>query len=317
MAEPSWFNTNENRAYPLVVNKISPPTALLVDAGFMPGVKSRFITGAHQVKLTSVRRQGSFFYVSFESDAPELFGLPLVFSRSITDGDFVYESVDSGTAGLSASSESRIGGSTGICDDPLWWGFIVTGRITAFESLLPADGEITYNNEIEPALIQNLAETYVTKLCIANEDRTRSTPPTDCDLITPVPTTGAIFVSSYCVTGDIVFVPGFNSNIRQSSQDNSVTLGAAVGDGAGQPCDTIALYLGETPPSGSTLLEGGLRCNETVRTINGLAGPLLSLIAGNGVSITSSPAEHTVIISVDMQGLALCYDTISARSESC
>lgn len=318
MSETSWFNTNENRAYPFRVNTDSPPTAVVVDAGFMLGAKSRFVSGTHKVIMTKIRRQGAFFYLDFTSDAPELFGLTLTFSRRTSDGDFAYEYVDSGMAGLSMTSESG-SGESGYCSDPLWSGFIVTGRIAALESLLPSDGDIPYELgvEIEPALIQNLAATFVTKIGIVNEDRTRSTSPEACGTITPASPPDVLFIASTCIIGDVVFVPGFNANVRQSGQDNSITLGAAVGDGEGEPCGTIPLYPTESPPAGSTLLEGGLRCNETIRAINGLAGPLLSLTAGNGVTITASPSTHTVLINVDMQGLAMCFDTVSARSESC
>lgn len=318
MSEPSWFNTNENRAYPFIAGVDGPPTAAIVDAGFMPGAKSRFVTGIHTVTLIRIRRHGTFFYFDFASDAPELYGYNLTFSRQISDGDFVFESVDSGTSGLSATSESD-NGPNGYCDEPLWSGFLVTGRMAALEALLPGDDDVAYDLgvPIEPALIQNLSATFVTKIGVVNEDRTRSTLSETCETITPASPPDAIFVNSNCVIGRVIFTAGFNANVRQSKQDNSITLGAAVGDGAGEPCDTIRLYPGETPPDGSTLLEGGLRCNETIRSINGLAGPLISLTAGNGVTVTASPATHTISINVDMQGLALCFDTISARSESC
>lgn len=318
MANPSWFNENCNRAYPLLATAApAPPTALIVDAGFMPSAKSRFVTGEHGVKLSAVRRQGAFFYLDFTADAPELYGRPLTFSRHATDGDFAYETVDSGTAGLSASSESlsRVpGGGRGECDEPLWFGFLVTGRAAAFAALLPADGEISYAAGLEPAVVQNLAETFVSKIGVANAARTKVTAPTGCPAAPPPE--DVLFLASVCVTGDVVFVPGFNANVRQSGQDNSITFGASVGDGAGQPCDTIPVHPGEAPPAGSSLLEGGVRCNETVRAVNGVPGPLLNIVAGTGVTVTASPGTHTVTVDVDMQGLALCFQ-VSARSESC
>lgn len=319
MPAPSWFNENENRAYPLKVADGNPPEPLLVDAGFVAYAKSRFETATHSVRLLSVRRQGAFFYLDFGSDAPELYGTNLTFSRHADDGDFVTEFVDSGTAGLSASSESGSRSASeenrDLCDEPLWSGFIVTGRMAAFAELLPGNGEVTYSAAVEPALVQNLAEAFVSKFALANSDRTRVTPATGCDGDTV--DDGVIHVNRYCIVGDVVLVPGYNANVRQSTQDNSITLGAAVGDGAGEPCDTVPLYRGEQPPADSSLLEGGPRCNETVRSVNGVGGPQLTLAAGKGVTITSVPEDNRVIINVNMSGLALCYDSISARSESC
>lgn len=316
MPSPSFFNENENRAYPFVPGGTMPPERLVVDAGFVAGPMSRFETGTHRVWLAGVRRTGAVFHLDFASDAPELYGVTLTFSRHLSDGDFATEFVDSGASGLSASSLSGSGSDAPAdCDEPLWSGFVVTGRMAAFEALLPADGAVAFAAAVEPGLVQNLAESYVVRFGLANDDRTRVSPPDGCG--DPVDTQGVTHVQANCVTGDVVFVPGFNANVRQSTTDNSITLGAAVGDGAGEPCDTVPLYRGETPPAGSTLLEGGPRCNETVRSLNGIGGPQLNLIAGRGVTITSSPDDHRVIVNVNMSGLALCFDSVSARSESC
>jgi hypothetical protein len=317
MPSPPFFNENENRAYPLVPGGTMPPEKLVVDAGFVAGPKSRFETGTHRVWLAAVRRQGSFFHLDFDSDAPELYGTKLTFSRHVDDGDFVTEFVDSGTSGLSASSLS---GSTDDnpheCDEPLWSGFVVTGRMAAFLALLPSDGEATLAADVEPALVQNLAESCVVKFAVANDDRTRVSASDGCEDAAPA-TPGVTHVNANCVVGDVVFVPGYNANVRQSLTDNSITLGAAVGDGEGEPCDTVPLYAGENAPAGSTLLEGGPRCNETVRSVNGIGGPQLTLFAGRGVTVTSSPDDNRVVVNVNMSGLALCFDSVSARSESC
>jgi hypothetical protein len=317
MASPAFYNENESRAYPFVAATSGlPPKQLVVDAGFVAGPKSRFETGDHTIWLSAVRRQGSYFYFDFRSDAPELFGLNLTFSRHVNDGDFALEFVDSGTAGLSASSLS--GSDDDLpqeCDEPLWSGFLVTGRMAALIDLLPTDGELSYEAYVEPALRQNLAESFVVKMAVANDDRTRVQPADGCGEVSD---TGAVtYVKANCVVGEIVFVAGYNANVRQSTTDNSITLGAAVGDGAGEPCDSVPLYEGESPPPGSTLREGGPRCNETIRSVNGIGGPQLNLIAGRGVTITGSPEDNRVIVNVNMSGLALCFDSISARSESC
>jgi hypothetical protein len=323
MPSPSWFNENENRAYPLMVGDANPPESLLVDAGFIPGTRSRFETGVHIVRLTSIRREGSFFYITFASDAPELFDAPLIFTRTLSDDDFSAEFVDSGTAGLSASSAS---GSTSasasdsltnrVCDEPLWSGFLVTGRMTSFVELLPVDGEVTFSAKVEPALLQNLAESYVSQLATANVDRTRVTPTGDCPG-GDVEVEEVLHVNARCLLGDVVFVSGFNANITQNGADNSITIGAYVGAGAGEPCETVKTYPTETAPAGSSLLEGGPRCNQTLRSVNGMGGPILSLLAGKGVTITSVPEENKLIVNVNMSGLALCFDSISQRSESC
>lgn len=313
MPEPSWFNANANRAYPLAAGAAAPPPhALLVDAGFVTGAKSRFAAG-DSVTLAAVRRRGAYFFIDFTSDAPELYGLTLTFSRHAADADFAYEFVDSGTAGLSASSESRSASDPrSLCDAPLWAGFLVTGPMAAFEAVLPGDGDVAYAAAVEPGLVQNLAEAFVTKLGVANGDRTHATPPAGCgDGVQPDETR----VNAGCVTGAVVFRPGYNATVRQNPADNSITFGAAVGAGAGRPCAPPPSFPGEVPPGDSSLLEGGPACADTLRAVNGLGGPLLTLVAGSGVRVVADPDANRLVVTVDMTGLVACYDA-SAVSES-
>lgn len=319
MPSPSWLNENENRAYPLVVGASGPPHALLVDAGFVVGPRARFETGTHTIFLAGVRRSGATFYIDFASDAPELYGLLLTFERAVGGPDFAGEFADTGEAGRSASSDSgSVSGSDSLarrlCDEPLWYGFAVTGRMAAFAALLPGDGAVAFARPVEPALIQNLGEAYVTQFAVANVDRTRVSPAANC----PGDSTDQItHTNATCVTGAVVLVPGYNASVRQTAADNSITLGAVVGGGAGEPCEPVKTYAAEAPLAGSGLLEGGPRCNQTLRAVNGVGGPLLTLIAGAGVTITAVPEEFKLVVTVDMTGLALCYDAVSARSESC
>lgn len=303
MSTPSWYNENENRAYPFVPGGRLPPPGLVVDAGFVAGPKSRFETGRHAVRLTAVRRLGRTFYLDFAGDAPELFGVTLTFARPADAADFSVVSADSGMTGLSASSLS--GGDDDRpqeCDEPLWWGYLVTGRSAAFAGLLPADGRADFDAVIEPALVQNLAGAYVVKFGVANDDRTRVTPPDGCG--PAVPSRPTPYVVANCVVGDVVFVPGHNAVVRQNPVDRSVVFGAAVGAGAGEPCGPVPLYPGESPPPGSSLLEGGPRCDETVRAVNGLGGPQVTIVAGPGVTVTPRPEEHKVIVHVHLSGVA-------------
>jgi hypothetical protein len=316
VAAPSFFNENEFRAYPFTVQENSElPSRLMVDCGFMLNAKSRFENAVHTVSLVSVRREGNYLYFYFYCDAPELANVPLVFSRHIlTAEDFETEFVDSGSDGLSESSLSgSYSDSTQYCVEHFWSGFLTTGRATAIASLLPGDGELTYNRVVEPALVQSLAESYVARFAVANADRTRVTPATACGTVESAD--GVVFVKDACLRGAIAFKAGYNANVRQSSQDNSITLGAAVGDGMGEPCAPTAIFATEEPPEGSQLFEGGLRCNQTLRSINGIGGPLFNFIAGNGAQITAVPEENRIIVDVDMSGLAHCQ--LSERSESC
>ncbi len=329
MPSPSFFNENENRSYPFTVGSVDmPPSgpttvknmadALVVDCGFVAGPLSRFEAGSHTVYLSSITRLGSVFTLEFQSDAPALLGTPLVFTRGVTDPDYTTSFADSGFGGFSQSSLSD--SATGDpCDEPLWSGFLVTGKMSEFALLLPGNGTVargTGGGVVEPALIQSLAEAVVTRLAIANDDRTRTTAPDGCDPVVFAYPTGVIYVYAACILGDVAFKPGFNAIVSQSAPGNSITLGAGVGRGEGEPCAPVPLFPGESPPEGSTLMEGGPRCNETVRSINGLGGPQLTVSAGIGVAITADTDANRLIVDVDLSGLAIQVEG-SARSESC
>jgi hypothetical protein len=324
MARSDWGNQNENRAYPFLrgstgvgggpLTLAALPDSAVVDAGFVAGALSRFDPAAHSVFLNRLTRAGGVFSFEFGSDAPELYGVPLVFTRRADDPDYLTSFADSGTPG-SASSWS---GSTpeSACAEPLWSGFLVTGRMADLALFLPVNGVVERGGgaSVEPALVQSLAGARVTSLTLANDDRTRVTPPGGCPAeVFPYPT-GVLHVNARCLTGNVALKAGYNATVGQSP--GTLTLGAVVGAGEGQPCREVPAFSGETPPAGSLLLEGGPRCNEVLRSINGFGGSDFVISVGTGVSVTPVPDVHSVVVDVGLGGLAVQY-RISQVSESC
>lgn len=329
MATVNWYNENLNRAYPFVrgtagmplsgpLTLLNLPDAAVVDAGFVVGPKTDFVAGQHEVFLLSLQRQGSLFFFTFASTAPSMAGVHLVFTRHVTDPDFSLQYADSGSEGLSAASLS---GSHSViveeCNEPVWSGFMVSGKMASLELLLPVDGVLANPGgacTVEPALVQNLSLSFVTQFAVANDDRVRATAPDGCPpLVFPYPT-GGTYVNDRCLLGAIYFTPGYNATIRQTA--NGITFGAGVGQGAGQPCNEVKLFANERAPAGSVLLEGGPQCNEVLRSFNGVGGRIYNIVGGNGVSVEAIPAQHTVVIDISLQGLAL-QQGFSSRSESC
>lgn len=328
MATPNWLNENSARAYPFIdstVDRVAAgpltlrnlPDGVVVDAGFVAGVDSGFRDG-DTIFLARIRRSGDTFYFEMESDAPGLDGAPLIFTRQLSDPDWTREFTDSEFRGLSESSQSH--SAVDECIEPLWWGYLVTGKMADLDVFLPTDGVVGRGDggaTLETSLVQNLADSYVSKFGIANDDRTRVDAPDGCDAVVFPFDTGGTRVFAPCVVGNVRFRQGFNSAVRQSSSDNSITFGAGVGAGAGEPCAEIPLFTGEVPPEDSELLSGGPRCNEVLRSINGVGGPIFRISAGSGVTVTDVPDEHELIIDVDLGGLAIATDGISQVSESC
>lgn len=338
MAQPGFFNQNENRAYPFVLDTVNRPdngpmtllnlpNDIVVDCGFIMGAQSGFSTDLNSVHLRIIRRLGDRFYFHFESDAAELYQVPLIFTRHIDDEDYLTEHTDSTSSGdldypltvSDSDSDSRAPG-LDTCGEPLWSGFLVTGSIQSLIRLLPVDGSIGTRDSgvavVEPALIQNLSNSFPTSFNVANDDRTRATAPLDCDDIEWPYEIGVIHIYESCLKGELWLKAGYNAIVQQNNTDNSITLGAGVGFGAGQPCNELQLFAGEVPPNGSNLLSGGPQCNEVLRSINGLSDRLFSLLASQGVTITSYPAENRIVVNADMSGLVLCFNQISQVSES-
>ena len=329
MPSTDFLNVNRYRSYPFLARTTARPTDgpltlnnlpndIIVDAGFIAGPRSRFDAATHSIYLSRISRSGDTFTFEFVSDAPELVAVPLTFTRSVGDELNLTEHTDSGDDGFSLSgsaSEQAL-----ECDEPLWSGYLVTGDLSFLDTFLSGDGEILPGDDqvtVEPAEIINLAASFITSLSVANADRTRTTAPENCDEISwPYPV-GGIFINDRCVIGSVVvFKPGYNAVVRQNASNNAIVIAALVGAGEGEPCDEQKLLSVEEPPSGSTLLAGGPRCNEVLRSINGIGGPILRILSDLGANIIPLPDENKLGVYMDMTGLAICYDSVSTVSES-
>lgn len=330
MATQDFYAANRNRGYPFVAGTVgsraaafegtgrSLPLDAVVDAGFVAGSASGFDPSAHSVWLDRLSRTGDTFTFEFASDAPALAGRPLVFTRHASDADYAtsYSDDEEAPAG-DPTAEPDPTFDYGLVDcpyEPLWSGFLVTGRTASLGSLLTDGGAVARTAAgqavVEPALVQSAAGTYVNSVSLANVDRTRVDNPAGCpEVAYPWPAgEGVYHVAAKCLKGPVWFSGGFNAFVRQDDATNTITFGAMVGAGEGEPCDGVTLFDGEAPPPGSNLLEGGPRCNEVVRSINGVGGAFSLLTAGAGVRVVPLPEQHTLLVSIDMSQLAVCYE---------
>lgn len=312
---PGFFNDNINRSYPFITaTTTTVPNYAVADFGCWMNAGSGFVEGQHNVYLTAVRVVGTDVKFVFTSDAPGLVGTALVFWHDSSSPDFtssyvdaiVYDGEDASSSSSSSSSTSLI--DENVCDvEPLWAGFLCSGDITRLLDFLGSD-VLENAGTVEPSRIQNNDGAYVRSVNLANAERTRATTHTDCkDYCWSFPHYDH-YVAGYCLTGPIKLREGYNTSIRQDALSNTITIDASLGAGAGQPCEEVPLFNGETPPSGRTTLDGAPKCNEIVRSINGVGKRFFEISGGNGVVITPVPAEHKVIVSVDLQDLAFCPD---------
>ena len=177
--------------------------------------------------------------------------------------------------------------------------------------LLPNDGTVGRNSGqalVEPPLVQVIG-TVVESINLGNDDRTRVDSPAGCDPIDWPHSVGITHVESRCLQGPVRFKPGYNAIVRQDSRSNELIVSGSVGAGEGEPCEEVKHFPDETAPPGSHLLSGGPRCNDVVRSLNGVGGRSMNLVSGQGVDVTADPANHRVIVDANMNALAICFNS--------
>lgn len=335
MAVPNFFNENINRSFPFQratvgvdtlasgsVTMRQLPDNFIADCGFILGPESGFIDGIHSVFLSKISRiNASIIEYEFRADAPNLADSFLLFKRHINDPIYHTEFVESDVPYYTPASQLlslSISVPAVTCGEPYWSGYLVTGPIDAVISRLAIGETIVRvgNSEavVEPALIQNLNQSQVVSLNLANADRTRAIRPFGCPPNSWSFPTGHIYILQECIQGNLRLQPGYNMEIRQNSLTNTIQFAAKVNAGLGEPCEEFKLFTEETSPIGAdnNLLAGDHYCNETLRSINGLQGPSLTLIAGVGVSILPDPVNNALIININLKDLQTCsYAAVS------
>ena len=115
--ELPFYNANESRAYPFEAGTVDSkdpadngtlgalPDGVIVDCGFIIGPQPKFDPTTHRVWLEQIDRTGSTFKITFATDAPDLIGVPLTFTRETSDEDYLVEEAES-TPDLPFESES-------------------------------------------------------------------------------------------------------------------------------------------------------------------------------------------------------------------
>ncbi len=338
MARPNFYNDNRNRAFPFqsgtagvstpgtgTVTMLQLPDDFIVDCGFVMGPESGFNAAEHSVFLYEIRRPtaGTVIF-EFRCDAPAVLPAPLLFSRDITATDYTTQFLESDVpeyiplsqSGSISASEST---NSTECGEPFWSGYLVTGSMSSVTSRVSTGSAITRAGSdavTEPALTQNLDQSQVVSLNVANNDRTRAVRPADCPENEWPFQTGSNYTEKECIQGDIRIVAGYNNLVRQNNRSNVISISAVIAAGTGEPCEELSIFPTETPPIGApnNLLAGDYYCNEVLRQINGVAGPNFNFIAGQGVNILPNQGSSRVCIDVDLSALANCTYSTSSQS---
>lgn len=309
MSRPSFFNDNINRSYPL----LATPTNDTVPKYAVADFGCTFASGAGYDELTDyvylkeIRKIDSLIEFEFHTTATALSGAALVFRFSASDVKYTTALADVTSDSTISSSSYTIEDFPQDCDaEPLWSGYMSCGDLAKLADDLTSD--ISGEFKVEPSVVRNHSLGYVRSLTVYNADRTRSDSSSNCrDLCWPFDIADHYQIAS-CLTGNIAFKEGYNCEIRQDAATNTIVINAYVGSGEGEVCTTPTIHDDEEAPAGRTTLDGGLKCSEVVRSVNGVGGRTIKIKGLDGVSVTSDLNNHKVIINVDMLNMQLCTD---------
>lgn len=316
MATTDWFVDNGARAYPFLSSALDAPAVhslaarmpldTVLDAQVIFGVDFAYDAATYTVWLYSVERVG----------ADEL-----TFTWRVTApaddilGGYAYEVVNTitvdGTIQESRSDINPITDESPCGTTTTWEMQLIFGPMTpeSLDSWIEPDETIISDPDelaIEPGCVQSLYAHYSRAVALSNAGRTRATADNGDDLTWLVPEQ-PYYTAADCLDGAIRFVDGHNAAVDINATSNSITLNARVGAGAGEACEEIARYDGDIPPAERDTLDGGLRCNEVLRSFNGLPGRSVVIQAGDGVRVDARPDEHKLVITVGVSSSAGCH----------
>jgi hypothetical protein len=325
MAHAGWFNENGQRSYPFLAGTVDNPLSasdsvqrlprsLVLDAQFILGINTEYDAREHFLWLDSIERDGAELTLVIKSDAEALEPLTITMAVTASDEIQVVQAVSVFTRYNLACAE-----------DFAWEGFLTFGAFS--EASLDAwigDGDTLSGEDqatqFEPATVRTLFKSYARSLNVANARRTHAQADEGCEplawpddeerpedwpeeLGTP-PTT----INAECLDGHVRFHEGYNAAIEVNASANEIIISARPGSGAGETqCDPIILFDDEEPPATRSTLDGGLRCAEVFRSINGVGGPNVPISGGAGVTVTGVPDDSKVIVAIDGHALRTCY----------
>lgn len=322
----AFFAENLQRDYPFQPRydsgtpqaSVPLPSQTLVESSVIAGPLSQFVCGTHSVYLYQVRRQDPSLWLDFRSDAPGLSDRRLVFvvdTSSYKQFDPVWaEDIDitdpdpsvENWATPSPLPEGFHCQGPG-CPSPELYGTVVLGDLSPLLAQVANGSSLMFlptDWVLEPSRVQSLYQQLVHSFRLVNGPRKLVSPPPGCG---NAPSSPGDQTVATCLQGHVSFVEGYNLSIAQRDYNNELVLRPQPGAGAGEPCQEVPRFSGETAQPGSRYLSGGPACDELVRLVNGKAGPHLAVTAGRGVRVYPDPVDaNTLVIEARSDDLAMC-----------
>lgn len=307
MPQTEFERENLGRAYPLVDSTNHSwvfPT--LADASITVRPSARYTHGMHRINIfavgqlspaqaTLLNADGDKYFIAMTCTAVPLRSEVLLF----TFGENLprYTEVDAKVVLLSQFTSVVFGMSnaavTIATSAAKWEGYIVLGD---YSELPVSPTMLSPTPYLEPARITNTVEEAAAngKTFVYNKVLTQYSPPDGC---------GGTAESVDFQTGDYVLVDqpivgefrisgGHSTRVQQDIDTRVITISADGGGGeAGRICSPIG------PAPGLDDSDTSPRCDEVLRAINGIGGPIINISALNSVEIGRYPTQHRIIIA--------------------
>lgn len=280
MSTESFYNLNEYRRYPFKFSPVSPPLANAVIVDFECDIHppAVFVPGNVQgnVYLESVDAVSNPAVVRFTfRQSNEVVADPIAVDVPKTSPEFCPFYAQGVT----------------------WRLFVVIGKIAS----VPSGFNATVNMYVEPARIRARTGNGITSFNFANNDRVTATLPTECD---PSPTPPREVHAQAAGITNLTLQAGYNGSVSIGADNKTLTVGGLVGGGLGEPCGELPTYASEVPPNPDGPLTGGPWCNQTIKSVLGIVGPIIQFVPGTGITILPDSLDPNALrIAADLRNL--------------
>lgn len=326
MSRPGFYNDNEYRAYPFVYNSAADvlPTSAVVDAGFVMGLDANYDEQIDYVWLERVTRVCSTGRIEFRFVFRATGVSPAITFVRVAPGGGQPPTIEWATEYAQSAASGACG------DEPVWSGFMVSGRLNDLAARMETDfgvpdtsaGPITHElvfadtqYRVEPARMQNLRKAYLRSISLGNY--TRAASPTCSDGAAIQLPSKTVIVNKRCMQGNLLFKEGYNCQIIQKTRNNSINIGAVKGSGTPEDAELCA-NAGEIPFSPdeqrplevaaadgkpavrSKFLSGGPACKDLIFTINGIGGSNVNLIGGTNFNVLGPDQDETATLHLNI-----------------
>jgi len=287
-----WYNENQFRSWPLKSGATLGNT-VLVDAGFTCGLPAT----VNITVLTLIARDTDKFRLFVRVG-----GYQVVFEIPVDTPEFT-------TIWAAPPAVSNATFLNNCMSGKTLYGFIVIGKIQELLTLLPdADTSLVFADEFEPTVTDIINSKAVSSISLGNTARTVSPGLINCTnnpYIRPTPykiknadgiSYSGVSIDYNCISGDIVWKPGYSCRIIQSDSVKSFTISATQDSQEGVACGDVPIDDAEAAllVSGGNL-SGVQTCADVIRSINGISGPNITIKGGPGVKITNEIPATIVV----------------------